>query len=356
MKQEIFGLEKEKLTELFAACGLKKFRSAQVFDWIYKKCIFDFHEMTNLSQKDRDLLSEGFSILPGHIAVKKELCSLDGLTDKLLVEFSDGCCVETVLMRHDYGNSVCVSSQAGCDMGCAFCASTIAGAQRNLTASEILAQVYLFEARLKKEAPLSRTARVGHVIVMGSGEPMLNFDNVFSALKFLHDEDAAGISYRNMTVSTCGIVPGIKKMAELDVPISLAVSLHAVKDEVRDRLMPVNKAYPFRDVIEAAGNYARSSGRQVTYEYILIKGINDADEDAALLSRILKGKGACVNLIPVNPVREKGFLRPSKDRIERFHDILLKGGIYATIRKEMGADINAACGQLRAAQLKEDGI
>ena len=337
-----------ELQTALAELGFKKFRAKQIYDWLYRKCIFDFAQMTNLGKAERDLLQERLSVLPAAVRIVRRLDSSDGLTHKLLLELPDGNAIETVLMHHDYGYSVCVSSQAGCDMHCAFCASGLNGAVRNLTVAEILTQVYVFNAQLYPQQE-----RVSRVVVMGSGEPMLNFDAVFGALQFLHLADVANISYRNMTVSTCGIVPGIERMQALGLPISLAVSLHAVKPDLRTELMPVNKGYPFPDVIAAAERYARSSGRQVTYEYILLRDMNDSDADAELLAEYLRYKEAGVNLIPVNPIPEKGFYWPDKKRIERFLSILQRHRIHATVRKEMGKDINAACGQLRAAFAEE---
>ena len=351
MKQEIFGLPMHELQTALAELGFKNFRAKQIYDWLYRKCVFDFAQMTNLGKAERGLLQERFSVLPAAVSIVRRLDSSDGLTHKLLLELPDGNAIETVLMLHDYGYSVCVSSQAGCDMRCAFCASGLNGAVRNLTVAEILTQVYIFNAQLYPQHE-----RVSRVVVMGSGEPMLNFDAVFGALQFLHQADVANISYRNMTVSTCGIVPGIERMQALGLPISLAVSLHAVKPDLRTELMPVNKGYPFPDVIAAAERYARSSGRQVTYEYILLKDKNDSDADAELLAEYLRYKEAGVNLIPVNPIPEKGFYRPDKKRIERFSSILQRLRIHATVRKEMGKDINAACGQLRAAFAEEKEI
>ena len=292
-----------QLQTALAELGMKKFRAKQIYDWLYQKCVFDFAQMSNLGKAERQLLQETFSVLPAEI----------------------------------YGYSVCVSSQVGCDMHCAFCASGLHGAVRNLTVAEIAAQVYLFDARLAAAGE-----RVSRVVVMGSGEPMLNFDAVFEALQFLHQPDVANIGYRNMTVSTCGIIPGIQKMQKLELPINLAISLHAVRNELRSELMPVNQGFPFPDVIAAAEEYAVSSGRQVTYEYILLADINDSDRDAELLAEYLRYKQAGVNLIPANPV-------PEMQRIERFVSILRRHRIHATVRKEMGKDINAACGQLRAA-------
>ena len=326
MKTEIFGMPLPQLQTALAELGMKKFRAKQIYDWLYQKCVFDFAQMSNLGKAERQLLQETFSVLPAEIRVVRKLDSADGLT------------------QNDYGYSVCVSSQVGCDMHCAFCASGLHGAVRNLTVAEIAAQVYLFDARLAAAGE-----RVSRVVVMGSGEPMLNFDAVFEALQFLHQPDVANIGYRNMTVSTCGIIPGIQKMQKLELPINLAISLHAVRNELRSELMPVNQGFPFPDVIAAAEEYAVSSGRQVTYEYILLADINDSDRDAELLAEYLRYKQAGVNLIPANPVPEKGYFRPKMQRIERFVSILRRHRIHATVRKEMGKDINAACGQLRAA-------
>ena len=346
--KDIFGLTIEELQDLFVAAGMKKFRAKQVYQWLYQKSVFDFAAMHNLSKADIATLEQSFCVLPRKIEILREQNSSDGMTSKLLLGLPDGNSVETVLMHHDYGYSVCVSSQVGCDMHCAFCASGLNGAVRNLSAAEIVAQVYLFNERLRGE-----NAQVSRVVVMGSGEPMLNFDNVLGALDFLHREDTCNMSYRNMTLSTCGIIPGIKRLEEQGKPINLAISLHAVKDELRTSLMPVNKGYPFVDGIAAAESYSRASGRQITYEYILLKNKNDSPQDAELLSNYLRYKQASVNLIPANPVPEQGFERPSKNAVERFVHILQKNRINATVRKEMGKDIDAACGQLRAKFAKE---
>ena len=346
--KDIFGLTIEELQDLFVAAGMNKFRAKQVYQWLYQKSVFDFAAMHNLSKADIATLEQSFCVLPRKIEILRAQNSGDGMTSKLLLGLPDGNSVETVLMHHDYGYSVCVSSQVGCDMHCAFCASGLNGAVRNLSAAEIVAQVYLFNERLRGE-----NAQVSRVVVMGSGEPMLNFDNVLGALDFLHREDTCNMSYRNMTLSTCGIIPGIKRLEEQGKPINLAISLHAVKDELRTSLMPVNKGYPFVDVIAAAESYSRASGRQITYEYILLKNKNDRPQDAELLSDYLRYKQASVNLIPANPVPEQGFERPSKNAVERFVHILQKNRINATVRKEMGKDIDAACGQLRAKFAKE---
>ena len=348
MKIDIFGLTIEELQEVLVSKGLKKFRAKQIFQWLYQKSVFDFSAMHNLSKADIAILEENFTVLPREITILREQNSSDGLTNKLLLGLPDGNSVETVLMHHDYGYSVCVSSQVGCDMRCAFCASGLKGAVRNLSAAEIIAQVYLFNERIREHKQM-----VSRVVVMGSGEPMLNFDAVLGALDFLHREDTCFMSYRNMTISTCGIIPGIKRLAEQGKPINLAVSLHAVRNDLRTTLMPVNKGFPFVDVIAAAEAYSEAGGRQVTYEYILLKDKNDSVQDAELLSNYLRYKHASVNLIPANPVPEQGFERPSKAAIERFVKVLTKNRINATVRKEMGKDIDAACGQLRAKFAKE---
>ena len=348
MKIDIFGLTIEELQEVLVSKGLKKFRAKQIFQWLYQKSVFDFGAMHNLSKADIAILEENFTVLPREITILREQNSSDGLTSKLLLGLPDGNSVETVLMHHDYGYSVCVSSQVGCDMRCAFCASGLKGAVRNLSAAEIIAQVYLFNERIREHKQM-----VSRVVVMGSGEPMLNFDAVLGALDFFHREDTCFMSYRNMTISTCGIIPGINRLAEQGKPINLAVSLHAVRNDLRTSLMPVNKGFPFVDVIAAAEAYSEAGGRQVTYEYILLKDKNDSVQDAELLSNYLRYKHASVNLIPANPVPEQGFERPSKAAIERFVKVLTRNRINATVRKEMGKDIDAACGQLRAKFAKE---
>ena len=348
MKIDIFGLTIEELQEVLVSKGLKKFRAKQIFQWLYQKSVFDFSAMHNLSKADIAILEENFTVLPREITILREQNSSDGLTSKLLLGLPDGNSVETVLMHHDYGYSVCVSSQVGCDMHCAFCASGLKGAVRNLSAAEIIAQVYLFNERIREHKQM-----VSRVVVMGSGEPMLNFDAVLGALDFFHREDTCFMSYRNMTISTCGIIPGINRLAEQGKPINLAVSLHAVRNDLRTSLMPVNKGFPFVDVIAAAEAYSEAGGRQVTYEYILLKDKNDSVQDAELLSNYLRYKHASVNLIPANPVPEQGFERPGKAAIERFVKVLTKNRINATVRKEMGKDIDAACGQLRAKFAKE---
>ncbi len=348
MKRDIFGLSAKEMEELFLPLGLKKFRARQVFEWLHKKYVSSFYEMRNISRADQETLNGNFTILPAEVKTVREQHSKDTLTTKLLLKFPDGSLIETVLMKHDYGCSACVSSQVGCNMKCAFCASTEGGCARSLTAAEILVQVHLFNAMLKE-----RKQSVSRVVVMGSGEPLLNYGNVMAALDFLHLKEGANISYRNMTISTCGIIPGMEKLMAEDKPINLALSLHAARPDLRNRIMPVNRKYPLAAAVAAAERYAELSGRQVTYEYILLKGVNDSDFDAELLSHLLKFKHASVNLIPANPVAGKDFSGSDAKTVERFEKVLKANGINATVRKEMGRDISAACGQLKADFIKE---
>ena len=348
-KKEILGLTLEQMQDEFLALGLKKFRAEQVFRWIYEKGATTFEEMTNLSKENRSLLEGTYSILSGAVKVLRTYDSADRLTHKVLLGLSDGASVETVLMHHDYGYSACLSSQVGCAMNCTFCASGLHGFMRNLTAGEILAQLGYFDHVLRPKGE-----RVSRIVIMGSGEPMLNLDNVLAALDLMHHDKGQCISYRNMTISTCGIVPGIEEMTRQGRTINLAVSLHAATGALRDRLMPINGKYPFPEVIDAASRYEKMNGRQVMYEYILLAGINDREEDARALAEALSGKECVVNLIPANPVPEKGFRRPEDRDVDRFFQYLKKRHINVTVRKEMGKDINAACGQLRASQLKEE--
>jgi 23S rRNA (adenine2503-C2)-methyltransferase len=347
-KKEIMGLGLPELQEEMGKLGIKKFRAEQIFRWLYEKAAVSFDEMSNLSKDLRQELADRYTIASGIVKVLKEYRSSDGLTHKVLLELPDGASVETVLMHHDYGYSACLSSQVGCAMNCAFCASGLHGFVRNLTAAEILAQLYYFQKDLLRTGD-----RVSRVVIMGSGEPMLNLDQVLKALDILHHDKGQCIGYRNMTISTCGIVPGIRELTRQQRTINLAVSLHAATKELRDRLMPANRKYPFPEVIAAADQYEKMNGRQVMYEYILLAGINDRESDAKALADVLAGKECVVNLIPANPVPEKGFERPDDRHVDCFFKYLKKRHVNVTVRKEMGKDINAACGQLRASMLKE---
>lgn len=322
--------------------GEPKYRAGQIFQWLHKNCAGTFDEMTNLSKALREKLKQE-TVIPGVTEVTKRI-GHDG-TRKYLFELSDGNRIESVLMRQSYGNSVCISSQSGCRMGCTFCASTISGLKRSLAASEMLSQVYYISGDIGE--------RVDHVVIMGMGEPLDNYDSVLRFLRLISDEKGQNLSQRNLTVSTCGIVPGIKRLAEEKLQITLALSLHAPTQEKRAVLMPVAKSFPLSDVMDACEYYFSQTGRRVTYEYSLIAGQNDTDEDASELIRLLHGRNAHVNLIPVNPVEERGYREPNREALMRFKNKLEKNGINSTIRKSMGRDIDGACGQLRLAYEKE---
>ena len=344
----IFGWTKEQLAEALKDYDIPRFRADQIVRWMYQRGAASFDVMDNLSKGLRAQLAELFSI--DRPKVVSRLHSADGATIKLLYEFADGQTAETVLMRHPYGNSVCVSTQAGCRMGCAFCASTLHGLQRNLTAGEIAAQVIGIADFLRTEG-----ARVDTIVVMGSGEPLENYDNVIAALRLLHEDYTIGLSYRGVTLSTSGIVPGIERLTEEGIPISLSISLHAPTEELRSQIMPVNRKYPLADVLRAARMYAERTKRRITYEYILIRDLNDGVREAEQLPKLLRGQLASVNLIPINPVAERNLYRPDKAAIRRFQKILEERHITATLRREMGTDIQAACGQLRN-RLMEAGL
>ena len=348
MKEELLCLSLEEIAAVTKKLGMEKYRARQIAAWMYQKYVFDFDDMTNLSKKQRELLQQSFSVTKVKPVRIQE--SQDLFTTKFLLELADNMTVETVLMRHDYGNSVCVSTQVGCAMGCAFCASTLKGLKRNLSTGEILSQVLFINKMLSK-----RGEKVNSIVIMGSGEPLTNFDNVLSFIKLLHEDYSLGLSYRSITLSTCGIVPAIRRLAKEALPVTLAISLHAANDVTRSHLMPINKRYSLREVLEAADTYIKETGRRVTYEYILIAGVNDSPKDAVQLASLLKGRLANVNLIPVNSVLERGLVRPEPAVIERFEKILSEQHINATLRREMGTDIQAACGQLRNNYQYENG-
>lgn len=339
-KKNLFGITIDELKAELSTLNIPSFRADQIAAWIYKRGAESFDEMTDLSKNLRQQLNDLYTIRMVELIDKLE--SKDELTTKFLLQFEDGANVETVLMRHNYGNSICISTQVGCAMGCKFCASTLKGLQRNLTAAEILAEVVFVNNFLRLS-----DQKVDTIVIMGIGEPLMNFDNLIQFLKLIHEPYKLNLSYRKITVSTCGIVPNIYKLAELNLPITLSISLHAPNNELRSKLMPINNNFDINKVVAAGRNYGDTTGRRVTYEYILIDELNDTIEHARQLSILLKNQLANVNLIPINPVAEKDFRRPSKERVKIFYDYLNSHGIGATVRKEMGAAINAACGQLR---------
>ena len=342
MKKNLLGYTLPQLTEEFLSLGQTKYRSKQVYAWIYQKRVLSFADMTDISKDFRAKLEQDYCLDLPRIHTRQD--ASDG-TIKLLLEMEDGAKVETVLMPYNYGDAICVSSQVGCNMNCAFCASGLHRKSRNLTAAEMMGQLLVMNGVL---AEWGRS--VTHIVVMGTGEPFDNYDNVLSFVKTANDQSGLAIGARHITVSTCGLVDGIKKYGHEGIQINLAVSLHAPNDEIRNQIMPISKAYPMDRLMEAIKDYEENAGRRVTFEYILLAGLNDslahADELADLIHKY--GIFAYVNLIPYNEVAEKPFRRSSHNAIKAFADRLMKRGINTTVRKEFGGDIDAACGQLRS--------
>ncbi len=341
---DIKSLNKEELKKEFELLGLPKFRANQVYEWMHVKLARNFEEMTNLSKDLRKTLSDKYSYTTLEVE-RVQTSKLDG-TKKFLFALPDGNLVESVYMRYKHGISICISSQVGCRMGCKFCASTLDGLERNLLPSEMLEQIYEI-MRITGE-------RVSNVVVMGTGEPMDNYDNVVKFYKMLTDSEGLNISGRNVTVSTCGIVPNMRRLAEENLSLTLALSLHAVTDEKRRELMPIANSYSIAELMEACKYYFEKTGRRISFEYSMVAGVNDSAEDARKLSRLAGGVKAHVNLIPVNPIKERSFIRSGERAILEFKNKLEKNGINVTIRREMGQDIDGACGQLRSRILSAD--
>lgn len=346
--ENLFGKTVEEIGEKLSPSGIPAYRARQIAAWMYQKGANTFDEMTDLPRRLRGELAEAFGIRRGRMLARWD--SADGATTKFLLGFSDDVSVETVLMRQSYGNSICISTQAGCAMGCAFCASTLHGVLRDLTCGELLDEVLFLEEKLRETGE-----KVDTIVLMGAGEPLMNYEAVLSFLRLLHEPYCLGLSYRHVTLSTSGIVPGIMQLMEEGLPLTLSISLHAPNDEIRTRLMPINRRYPIREVIAAGRAYGARTKRRVTYEYILIAGVNDGEAEARELSRLLQGQLAGVNLIPLNPVRERDWKRSDDGRIARFSRILAAHHIAVTVRKEMGTDIQAACGQLRNQYMEKRG-
>lgn len=332
----IYNYDYDELTTLLEGYNEKSYRCKQIWQWLYQKKVLSFDEMTNLSKDLISKLKNDLSFDYIKIKTKQE----SDLTKKYLFELTDGNFIEAVLMMHDYGLSVCVSSQVGCNMGCAFCESGRLKKVRNLETYEIVEQILLIERDLNK--------RIDSVVIMGIGEPFDNYNNIIRFLKIINNPYGLAIGARHITVSTSGIIPKIKEFMMLPLQINLAVSLHAPNDELRSRLMPVNKAYPLNDLISILKEYIVKTNRRITIEYVMLKGVNDSDEHALELASLLKGMNVYVNLIPYNETSHIEFKRADKDIIMKFYDLLKKKGINVTIRKEFGAGIDAACGQLRA--------
>ncbi len=344
-RMDIKSLSYEDLERRLVGMGERAFRAGQVFGWLHEKLVTDFDQMGNVPAALRERLKEEFALTVLE-PVEVKVSRVDG-TRKYLFGLADGNVIESVWMKYHHGCSVCVSSQVGCRMGCAFCASTIEGLERNLTPGEMLEQVYRIQSLTGE--------RVSHVVVMGSGEPFDNYDSLMGFLRLLSHEKGLNISLRNVTVSTCGLVPGILRFAGEGLPVTLALSLHGSNDEVRRSLMPVANKYPLEEVLSACQEYFRQTGRRLTFEYSLIKGVNDSPSQARELAALVAPLHGHVNLIPVNPVEERGYHSSGKKDIQAFQAVLTKAGIAVTIRREMGRDIQGACGQLRRSFRKKQG-
>lgn len=338
----IYNYTKQDLENYFLEIGETKFRAAQVFDWLYIKRVKSFDLMTNLKKDLIKYLKENFSM--DTIKLVKKQSDVD--VKKYLFELYDGNKIEAVLMNHDYGNSLCVSTEVGCNMGCRFCESGRLKKVRNLFAFELVLQILKVEEDIKE--------RVSHVVLMGIGEPFDNYDNVMKFINIINDPKGINIGIRHITVSTCGIVPKIKEFTKEKTGVNLAISLHAPTDLVRDKIMPINKAYKIGDIMDAVRDYIAKTNRRVTFEYILLKGVNDSEECAIKLASLLKGVNCYVNLIPYNETSHIEYKTSPKVTINRFYDILKEGNINVTIRREFGSKVSAACGQLRSEQIGKE--
>lgn len=336
--RNIYDLTRKEFEDYFVSIGDKKFRSVQLYEFLYKKRINNTSEMNNIGNNIKERLNNDFSFDMIKLIVKQE----DNLVKKYLFELIDGERIESVVMFHDYGISVCVSSQVGCNMSCAFCESGRLKKRRNLEAYEIVEQILLIEQDIGK--------RISHIVVMGIGEPFDNYDNVMRFVKIVNDNKGIDIGSRHITISTCGIVPGIYKFMNEEGQVNLAISLHAPNDEIRNKIMPISKRYKLEELMEAIKKYISVTNRRVTFEYIMLDNINDSNECAMELSKLLKGINCYVNLIPYNETENISFKRSKNSQIMKFYDILKKNSINVTIRKEFGSKVDAACGQLRASK------
>ena len=336
-KIDIKSLNYDELADYIVSIGEKKFRAAQLYSWMHEKLACSYDEMTNISDKLKKVLKEN-TLYTCLEPVRVQESQIDG-TKKYLFRLYDGNLIESVFMRYHHGNSVCISSQVGCKMGCRFCASTLNGCVRNLEPSEMLDQIYRIQSLTGE--------RVSNIVIMGSGEPMDNYDNVVKFLGLINSDKGLNISQRNITVSTCGLVPRIKQLAELKLQITLAISLHAPNDELRKTMMPIAYTYSIEQIMDACRYYLLQTARRISFEYSLVKGVNDSPECARQLIKLVHGMNCHINLIPVNPIKERDYEQSEKNSIHNFKDILEKAGVNVTIRREMGRDIDGACGQLR---------
>lgn len=336
-KIDILSLNLDELKNFISELGEKPFRAKQIFKWLHQKCVTSFDDMSDISKGFREKLSETAKIQ--NVSMLEKFVSNEDNTTKYLFQIENDYIIESVLMKYEYGNAVCISSQAGCSMGCSFCASTVDGLERNLTAGEMVSQVYEIQKDLGE--------RISNIVIMGSGEPLHNFDNTIKFLELINSKDGLDIGQRHITVSTCGLVDKIKQLQEMRLQITLAISLHAPNDEIRQKIMPIAKRYSIDELIRSAKEYANYTKRRVTFEYALIKGVNDSKDCAVELAERLKGSLSHVNLIPVNDVKERNYIRSSDKTVNNFCEILKSMNIEATVRRKLGSDINAACGQLR---------
>ena len=341
-KTDIKSLTLEELQKAMQEMGEKPFRAKQLYEWMHGKLAEGYEEMTNIPASLKEKCRQNFSYTALQ-KVQMQESKIDG-TRKYLFALEDGNVVESVFMRYKHGNSVCISSQVGCRMGCRFCASTLDGLERCLKPSEMLDQIYAITRDTGE--------RVSNVVVMGTGEPMDNYDNLLRFITLLTDENGLNISQRNLTVSTCGIVPKMRELAGEHLQITLALSLHATTDEKRRKLMPIANRYSLKELMEACSYYFEETGRRLTFEYSLVKDVNDTQEDAKELITLVHGMNCHVNLIPVNPIKERDYVQSDRKSVERFKHMLEQGGITATVRREMGRDIDGACGQLRRRHLE----
>ena len=337
MSKDIMSMTYGELAEVFSGKGLPGFRAKQVYQWLHCRLAASYDEMTDLPKALREQLAEEYPLNICTVA-KKQVSAADG-TVKFLYALHDGDYIESVVMKYKYGYTVCVSSQVGCKMGCAFCASTLGGFKRSLTAGEILSQVYTAQRELGE--------RVSHIVLMGMGEPLDNFDNVMRFTELVKDEKGLNLSMRNISLSTCGVVPKIEELMKKKLQLTLSISLHAADSGLRSKIMPINKKYDVDELLAVCRRYAAETSRRISFEYSMLAGVNDSDECARLLASKLRGMLCHVNLIPVNEVEESPFKPSSPERIERFTEILAGSGITATVRRKLGSDIEASCGQLR---------
>lgn len=332
----IYNMTRIELENYFENIGEKKFKARQIYDWLYKKKVKTFDEMTNIKKEIIQKLKEDFVIY------KPQIIKIQNGKDvhKYLFNLKDNEKIEAVLMNHDYGNSLCVSTQVGCNMGCAFCESGRLKKRRNLETYEMVTQILLIEKL--------QNIRISHIVLMGIGEPFDNYENVMKFIDIINDDLGIAIGARHITISTCGIVPKIREFTSEHRQVNLAISLHAPNDKLRNKIMKINKVYPIKEVIDAVNDYLKENNRKVTFEYIMLKGINDSKENATELSKLLKGLNAYVNLIPYNETSHIEFSASDKNSIMKFYDVLKKNNINVTIRREFGSEVDAACGQLRA--------